>query len=65
MVQVGGGSSLAVYAAPANFPATGSATVLYLSTSTSRLYRWDAASSVYAEVGTSGLADALDGGSYA
>jgi hypothetical protein len=60
-----GGSSLEVYAATANFPATGSATVLYLSTSTSRLYRWDAASSVYAEVGTSGLADALDGGSYA
>jgi hypothetical protein len=37
--------------------------VLYLSTSTSRLYRWDA-SGVYAEVGTSGLADTLDGGSY-
>jgi hypothetical protein len=64
MVQVGG-SALAVYAATSNFPATGSATVLYLSTSTSRLYRWVAASSVYAEVGTSGLADALDGGSYA
>ena len=65
MVQVGGGSSLSAYAATANFPATGSATVLYLSTSTSRLYRWVAASSVYAEVGTSGLADALDGGAYA
>jgi len=65
MVQVGGGSPLSAYAATANFPATGSATVLYLSTSTSRLYRWVAASSVYAEVGTSGLADALDGGSYA
>jgi hypothetical protein len=59
-----GGSSLEVYAATTNFPAIGSATVLYL-TATSRLYRWVAASSVYAEVGASGLADTVDGGSYA
>jgi hypothetical protein len=38
--------------------------VLYLDQSRSRLYRWDV-SGVYAEVGTSGLADTLDGGSYA
>lgn len=60
-----GGSSLATYSSTASFPATGSASVLYLNTSTSRLYRWVSADSVYAEVGASGMADTLDGGAYA
>ena len=60
-----GGSSLASYSSTASFPATGSASVLYLNTSTSRLYRWVSADSVYAEVGASGMADTLDGGAYA
>lgn len=54
MVEVGGGgaSSLAAYATTANFPATGSATVLYLAEDTSRLYQWE--SPVYVEIGTAG-----------
>lgn len=66
MVEVGGGSSsLATYATTANFPATGSATVLYL-TSAGRLFRWVAADSVYAEVGTiGGIVGTADGGTYA
>ena len=60
----GGGSSVAAYLSTGGFPATGSASVLYLNTSTSRLYRWVSADSVYAEVGTSGLSDTLDGGTY-
>lgn len=63
-IATGGGSSVAAYSSTSGFPATGSASVLYLNTSTSRLYRWVAADSVYAEVGTSGLSDTLDGGSY-
>lgn len=61
-----GGSSLASYAATANLPATGQATTLYLITSTSRLYRWVSADSVYAEIGTiGGIVGTVDGGTYA
>lgn len=60
MVQVGGGSSLAVYASTANFPATGSATVLYLSTSTSRLYHWIDVNNAYSEIPSD-----IDGGVFA
>jgi len=49
-----GDPAVTAYASVANFPATGSANALYLSTATSRLYRWVAASSVYAEVGSGG-----------
>jgi hypothetical protein len=54
MVEVGAGgaSSLAVYATTAGFPATGSATVLYLAEDTSRLFQWE--SGVYVEVGAAG-----------
>lgn len=57
MVEVGGGggggsSSLAVYASVSAFPATGSASALYLAEDTSRLYQWE--SPVYVEVGASG-----------
>jgi hypothetical protein len=41
-----------VYASISDFPATGSATALYLDESTSRLYQWE--SPVYVEVGVSG-----------
>jgi hypothetical protein len=51
-----GGSSLASYATAASFPATGSATVLYLAVDSSRAYQWDTSSGsgVYVEVGVSG-----------
>jgi hypothetical protein len=54
MVEVGAGgaSSLATYATAAGFPATGSATVLYLAEDTSRLFQWE--SPVYVEIGTAG-----------
>jgi hypothetical protein len=53
MVEVGGGSSsLATYATTGNFPATGSANVLFLAEDTSRLYQWE--SPVYVEIGVSG-----------
>lgn len=53
MVEVGAGSSsLATYATTANFPATGSANVLFLAEDTSRLYQWE--SPVYVEIGVSG-----------
>lgn len=56
--------SVEPYASTASFPATGSASTLYLSTSNSRLYRW-ADGTVYAEVGAiGGIAD-VDGGTYA
>lgn len=62
----GGSSSLASYSSASGFPGTGSASVLYLDQLRSRLYRWVAADSVYAEVGTiGGIADGLDGGAYA
>lgn len=48
----GGSSSLAVYASVSAFPATGSASVLYLAEDTSRLYQWE--SPVYVEAGGSG-----------
>lgn len=61
-----GASSFASFVSSSGFPGTGSASVLYLDQSRSRLYRWVAADSVYAEVGTiGGLVDSLDGGSYA
>jgi hypothetical protein len=41
-----------VYASVADFPATGSATALYLDESSSRLFQWE--SPVYVEVGVSG-----------
>jgi hypothetical protein len=46
------GSSIASYATTASFPATGSATVLYVATDSSRAYQWNG--SVYVEVGVSG-----------
>ena len=59
-------SPLAAYTSAANFPATGSAALLYLDQTRSRLYRWVAADSVYAEIGTvGGIDDAADGGTYA
>jgi hypothetical protein len=58
-----GDPAVVAYASVANFPATGSTNGLYLSSATSRLYRWVSASSVYAEVG-SGLAEDVDGGAY-
>ncbi len=47
-------SPLAAYTSAANFPATGSAALLYLDQTRSRLYRWVESSGVYAEVGSSG-----------
>ena len=47
-----GPASSLVYASIGDFPATGSATALYLAEDTSRLYQWE--SPVYVEVGTSG-----------
>lgn len=59
-------TGLAVYQTTAAFPAIGSGAVIYLASATSRLYRWVVADSVYAEVGTiGGIADSMDGGSYA
>ena len=46
----GGGGGLAEYATPANFPATGSAAVIYIATDESTIYRWDS-SGVYVELG--------------
>lgn len=49
----GGGSSvteIAEFATTAQFPATGSAGVVYIATDSSRLYRWDS-SAVYIEIG--------------
>lgn len=58
------GSSVATYATTSLLPATGDSTTIYL-TGAGRLYRWVAADSVYAEIGTiGGLADPIDGGSY-
>jgi hypothetical protein len=45
-------SSIASYATAANFPATGSTSILYLASDSSRLYQWTG--SVYAEAGVSG-----------
>jgi hypothetical protein len=58
-----GDPAVVAYASVASFPATGSANGLYLSSATSRIYRWVAESTVYAEVG-SGFSDDVDGGSY-
>ena len=58
------GSSVVAYASTSSFPATGLTDGLYISSATSRLYRWVAASSVYAEVGAV-LAEDVDGGTYA
>jgi hypothetical protein len=54
MVEIGAGgaASLAAYATTAGFPATGSATVLYLDETSSKLYQWE--SPVYVEIGTAG-----------
>jgi len=43
-------SSIASYATTASFPATGASGTLYLSSDTSKLYRWE--STVYVEVGS-------------
>lgn len=60
-LATGGGA--AVYGATSSFPATGSASTLYLDTSSSRIYRWDSTGN-YVEIGTiGGIVDA-DGGSY-
>jgi hypothetical protein len=45
-------SSIASYATVASFPATGSTSILYLASDSSRLYQWTG--SVYAEAGVSG-----------
>jgi hypothetical protein len=56
--------SVESYASAASFPAAGSASTLYLATSSGRLYRW-ADNTVYAEVGAiGGIADSMDGGFY-
>ncbi len=47
----GGTTEVLEYATPASFPSTGTAARLYVATDTSRVYRWDAAGSVYVEVG--------------
>lgn len=44
-------SSIASYATAGSFPATGSASVLYLASDSSRLYQWNG---VYVELGVSG-----------
>jgi len=46
----GGSSSIVEAATTAGFPATGSASVLYVSRDQSRVYRWDS-SGVYIELG--------------
>lgn len=58
----GGAASVAEYATPSAFPATGAAATLYL-TDAGRVYRW--ATSVYVEIGTIGGVTSLDGGAYA
>lgn len=45
-------SSIASFATTASFPATGSSSVLYLASDSSRLYQWNG--SVYVEVGVAG-----------
>lgn len=45
-------SSLATYATVASFPATGSSSVLYVASDSSRAYQWTG--SVYVEIGTAG-----------
>lgn len=56
MVEIGAGAGGATeiyeYATTANFPATGSAAVLYLATDYGRVYRWTGSTGKYAEVGT-------------
>jgi hypothetical protein len=58
MVEIGAGAGgggtteVLEYATPAAFPSTGTAARLYVATDTSRVYRWDAAGSVYVEVGS-------------
>lgn len=57
--------SVEPYASTASLPAVGSASTLYLITSSGRLFRW-ADGTVYAEVGAiGGIADSMDGGTYA
>ena len=53
--------SLSVHSSSADFPATGSASALYLAEDTSRLYQWESA--IYVEVGVSGGGVALSDGS--
>ena len=50
----GGSASIVEAATAADFPATGSSQTLYISTTYSRVYRWDATAGVYIEIGTSG-----------
>ena len=57
----GGTTEILEYASPANFPATGTAARIYVSTSTGRLYRWQ--STVYVEIGAGPIGP--DGGDYA
>ena len=56
MVEIGAGGSGATevyeYATTADFPATGSAAVLYLATDSSRIYRWAGSTNKYVELGT-------------
>jgi hypothetical protein len=48
-LPTGGGASLLSYATTAQFPATGASGNLYLSSDTSKIYRWE--STVYVEIG--------------
>jgi hypothetical protein len=47
----GGNANIFEAATAAGFPATGSVGTLYIATDVSRVFRWDAASAVYVELG--------------
>lgn len=64
MVEVGANASVSVYSSASSFPGTGTANAIYLDTSTSRIYRWVAADSVYAEIGAIGGLYDFDGGTF-
>jgi hypothetical protein len=53
-------SSIASYATTGSFPATGSSTVLYLASDSSRLYQWNG---VYVEIGVAGGSGGITDGS--
>jgi hypothetical protein len=50
----GGGSSLVTAASVSAFPATGSASNLYITTEDQRIWRWDSTASIYVESGPIG-----------
>jgi hypothetical protein len=47
----GGNANIFEAATAAGFPATGSVGTLFIATDVSRVFRWDAASAVYVELG--------------